>query len=242
MAAVISALLIHGHQSSSASWWRVAKELRAQGWRVITPDLPGHGQGPRLPLSRASVDALVDALVGSLQPSPAHRFDVVVGHSLGAVIGLQLAARGIVVPEVLVLEEPPVPLNSEERQLKVRDLRARVAQARAGDPGEAVRLQLSLHPRWEWRDAQVVIGNRRLLDLDFCEELVRCADWDLAELASRCPAPIDLILARGSRPEPEPPPQLGAVKPRRFARMGSEHNVHRSQPSEWCDFVRAAAS
>ncbi len=237
-----SALLIHGHQSSSASWWRVAGELRTQGWRVLTPDLAGHGRGPRLPLSRASVDALVDALAAALRPSPDHRFDVVVGHSLGAVVGLQLAARSIVVPEVLVLEEPPPPLSPEERQLKVRDLRARVAQARAGDLGSAVRLQLSINPGWEWRDAQVVIRNRRQLDLGFCEELVRCAAWDLAELAGRCPAPIDLILARGSRPEPEPPPRLGAVTPRRFARLGSEHNVHRSQPSGWCEFVRAAVS
>ncbi len=36
-------LLVHGLTASAAIWWRVGPALAAAGWRVVAPDLPGHG-------------------------------------------------------------------------------------------------------------------------------------------------------------------------------------------------------
>lgn len=77
------ALLLHGMGSSSRTWHAVGPRLAARGYRVIAVDLPGHGHSPRSP--QASVETFVDAVLGTVPPSPA----LTVGHSMG---GLILAA------------------------------------------------------------------------------------------------------------------------------------------------------
>jgi pimeloyl-ACP methyl ester carboxylesterase len=52
-------------------------------------DLAGHGDGPRLPAEHGDLTALVDAVVPRLPAG----LTVLVGHSLGAVVALAVAAR-----------------------------------------------------------------------------------------------------------------------------------------------------
>ena len=40
-------LLLHGLQSSGATWWRIASALAEAGADVTAPDLRGHGASPR---------------------------------------------------------------------------------------------------------------------------------------------------------------------------------------------------
>lgn len=81
-------LLIHGTGASTHSW-RDLMPLLAQDYRVIAMDLPGHGftrpnfrQRVTLPLMAGSIAALLD----SLDAVPA----LIVGHSAGAAIGMQI--------------------------------------------------------------------------------------------------------------------------------------------------------
>ena len=37
-------LLLHGITSLAATWWRVGPAIAAAGFRVVAPDLPGHGE------------------------------------------------------------------------------------------------------------------------------------------------------------------------------------------------------
>ena len=66
-------------------------------------DLAGHGDGPRLPAENGDLTTLVDAVVPRLPAG----LTVLVGHSLGAVVALAVAAREPAVARGLVLEEPP---------------------------------------------------------------------------------------------------------------------------------------
>ncbi|MFI5916229.1 alpha/beta fold hydrolase [Dactylosporangium sp. NPDC051541] len=80
-------LLLHGLGATGAVWagWEPALRDRWPGrWRA--PDLPGHGKAAGL--SEYSFEGLADALVPLVEPGT-----VVMGHSLGGVVGLALAAR-----------------------------------------------------------------------------------------------------------------------------------------------------
>ena len=82
-------LLLHGTGASLHSFRRTLPGL-AQHYRVITPDLPGHGASATGFTGRLSLDAmaqdlwtLLDTL--SIQPT------AIIGHSAGAAIGLRMA-------------------------------------------------------------------------------------------------------------------------------------------------------
>lgn len=93
-----TALLIHGITGSRRYWWPHVRELAGR-YRLLVPDLPGFGRSPK-PFVDYTMDFFVEALDGFLDQQlgklgeaettgPIH----VIGHSLGAMIGLELAAR-----------------------------------------------------------------------------------------------------------------------------------------------------
>lgn len=81
-------LLLHGFLSGKAAWRRTRVEL-APDVDTIAPDLPGYGSA-RDPAEAYSLDWIVDNLDPILAAnSPTH----VVGHSMGGIVALALAAR-----------------------------------------------------------------------------------------------------------------------------------------------------
>jgi len=81
-------VLLHGLGATGDVWdgWR---PLLAERWpgRWLAPDLPGHGDSP--PLAAYTFDGFAAAVAGIVQPSDRA---VVLGHSLGGVVGLALAS------------------------------------------------------------------------------------------------------------------------------------------------------
>src|SRR5262245_47607943 len=81
-------LLLHGLGATGDVWnrWR---PLLAKRWpgRWLAPDLPGHGGSP--PLATYTFDGFAGAVADLVQTSARI---VVLGHSLGGVIGLALAS------------------------------------------------------------------------------------------------------------------------------------------------------
>jgi 2-succinyl-6-hydroxy-2,4-cyclohexadiene-1-carboxylate synthase len=97
-------VLLHGFTGSGASW---ADHLEALAtlYRVIVPDLPGHGGSTEVDPARMSVERMADDLSLILNRLDAWPADVL-GYSLGARIALRLA---IAHPEAvgrLILESP----------------------------------------------------------------------------------------------------------------------------------------
>lgn len=91
-------LLVHGTGASAHSWSGMLPEL-AQAHEVIAVDLPGHGRsGPSPAPSLPAVAAGLGALLAALEFEPR----VVVGHSAGAAISLQMVAAGVLAPDVVV--------------------------------------------------------------------------------------------------------------------------------------------
>ncbi|MFG2104673.1 alpha/beta fold hydrolase [Micromonospora echinaurantiaca] len=94
-------LLLHGMGATGEVWlpWAPLLERRWAG-RWLAPDLAGHGWSP--PLPQYSFAGLAGQVAGGLKPGDRL---VVLGHSLGGVVGLALAARtaGLTVDAVVGL-------------------------------------------------------------------------------------------------------------------------------------------
>lgn len=87
-------VLVHGLSHRQHAWNPVLAGL-ARHRRVVTVDLPGHGDSPPLPAGVDPVVAMVDAVDGVLDRlAPDEARAHVAGNSLGGLVALQLAARG----------------------------------------------------------------------------------------------------------------------------------------------------
>jgi pimeloyl-ACP methyl ester carboxylesterase len=83
-------VFIHGAQHDHSVWVLQSRYLAHHGCSVLAVDLPGHmrSEGPAL----ASVEAMADRLRDGLAASGATRL-LLVGHSMGSLIALELAKR-----------------------------------------------------------------------------------------------------------------------------------------------------
>ena len=82
------AVLVHGVTSSSRTWWRVGPALAGRGFGVLAVDLRGHGASPR---AAAGLD--VADLADDVAETVGGPVDLLVGHSLGALVALELVGR-----------------------------------------------------------------------------------------------------------------------------------------------------
>jgi pimeloyl-ACP methyl ester carboxylesterase len=92
-------LLLHG-LGATGDVWQEWRPLLARRWpgRWLAPDLPGHGGSP--PLSSYTFESLAAAVAGTVGTAAP---TVVLGHSLGGVVGLALASGGFPVPVQAVI-------------------------------------------------------------------------------------------------------------------------------------------
>ncbi|MBE9045458.1 alpha/beta fold hydrolase [Pleurocapsales cyanobacterium LEGE 10410] len=107
-------LCLHGILEQGAAWSEVAIRLAQKGYRVIAPDLRGHGRSDRVGKggSYNLIDFLgdIDAIVENL----AGKAFILVGHSLGSVLGAVFATIRPQRIKNIVLVETILPTASEE--------------------------------------------------------------------------------------------------------------------------------
>ncbi|MEO1297773.1 MAG: alpha/beta fold hydrolase, partial [Cyanobacteria bacterium J06636_16] len=107
-------LCLHGVLNQGAIWDAIAPPLVQQGYRIIAPDLRGHGKsahvGPEGNYQLLDHLGDVDALIQQLGLVACH----VVGHSMGAVIAASLASARPRHTRSLTLVEPVVPGDEME--------------------------------------------------------------------------------------------------------------------------------
>lgn len=84
------AVLIHGAGLDHTTWALQSRWLAFRGWNVLAVDLPGHGASAGAPLT--SIRASAEWLVALLDVAGAAHA-ALIGHSMGALIALEMAAR-----------------------------------------------------------------------------------------------------------------------------------------------------
>jgi magnesium chelatase accessory protein len=246
-------LLLHGTAAATHSW-RDVLPLLARDFRVIAPDLPGHGFTQAPPPARLSLPGMAGAvaeLLRTIEASP----QVVVGHSAGAAIALRLALDQRIAPrEIVSFNGALLPLGERHAAFFTRAARMLVG--------------LPFVPSlMAWRASNRAVAERLLTDtgsriaprgVDLYARLFRhsghlaaalgmMARWDLAPLLRDLPrlAPR-LTLVVGSDDRAVPPAQAERIRQRLpAARLivmrGLGHLAHEEQPAEAARLIREAA-
>jgi pimeloyl-ACP methyl ester carboxylesterase len=195
------AVLVHGVTSSSRTWWRVGPALAERGFRVLAVDLRGHGASPRPVAGLAAADLAADVAetvadaAGASGPDPAPPpVALLVGHSLGALVALELVAARPGFARRLLLEDPPGPSSVDWAGLAAS---MEADSRRAVDDPRALRRDLQAeNPAWPPGEAE-----RRVADLADCNAPALAAvlrpgvPFDLAGLLAAARLPVLLLLA-----------------------------------------------
>lgn len=177
-------LFLHAGGESRSVWAPIAGAVCAQGWRTVAVDLRGHGDSGRASSYRLD-DFILDVVRvhGELCAQPL----VIVGSSIGGVLGLLVAGEGHAPVAALVLLDTP----TRPRPAAALDERNRLAAARSrGAP--------ALGPV----DPALLFGT-------FVEEIV--ADLDRWPRAAR-QLHIPVMLVAGERSAVVGPRELDAMK------------------------------
>jgi pimeloyl-ACP methyl ester carboxylesterase len=81
-------VLLHGITSSAATLWRIGADLAATGYRVVVPDMPGHGESAVSPAH--DIDAIAHVIDGFIAALDLQQITLI-GHSWGGATALALA-------------------------------------------------------------------------------------------------------------------------------------------------------
>lgn len=191
------AVLVHGIAGWWRTWWRVGPALAERGWRAIAVDQRGHGNSPRIEgvanvtSWAADLSTTVDALgIGPL--------DLLLGHSLGAFVSMELVRSRPAIARRVVLEDPPGQIRADDFAWQATFERE-VLTARA-DPEAEVRRELAENPTWLTDDARFDVEGRALCDVDrILASLRMSTDGTAVELAPLLDVPALYLLADEAR-------------------------------------------
>jgi pimeloyl-ACP methyl ester carboxylesterase len=233
--------LLHGVMALAETWWRIGPALATRGWRASAVDLPGHAGDLRD--GALDLDALVDGVAARLDGP----VDLLVGHSLGAIVALGLLARAPGAARAVVLEEPPGPAAIDRGALAA--VIAHDAVAVRSDPGSLVARERDANPRWDSGDVERSVRGIEEADSDaIVAALNGSLRWDLAALLATVDVPA-LVLAApdaAGRFPLDPGSALRgadreavrvALAPERFVVLEGGHCLHRDDAQRWVEVV-----
>ncbi len=196
-------------------------------------DLAGHG-GRSIGAVR-SVAALAEDVVAQ---NP-HGQTLVVGHSLGAIVALELVAAMPTYARGLLLEDPPALSARRDAGDIAGDIAREVKRARA-DPHSAIEAMLAGHPSWTRRDARSMLEGRLMTDPQVAQLSPSDLTWNLPALVAASPVPVSLVATNGRESallDPDRGELLRLLPPERVTEIPGSHHVHLDDPASWVEAV-----
>lgn len=148
-----TAVLIHGMMSDHRAWHRVGADLAAEGFRVVTVDLAGHGASPRA--RRYSPRRWADDVIETLGETLEGPLDLLMGHSLGALVASLVAER--FAPRAAIYVDPAFAFPRGLRGIVIKTTFTLA-------PRPSAWVLRRLNPRWTPDDIALELATLRVWD------------------------------------------------------------------------------
>ena len=103
-----SIVLLHGIASSGDAWKPLARQMEGGPYRLFAPDLLGFGQSPKPGGASYDVETHMQAVMAALRRAGVRPPYTLVGHSMGCLVAVHLAARHPRLVDRVILFEPPL--------------------------------------------------------------------------------------------------------------------------------------
>lgn len=241
-------LLVHGTGGATHSW-RDLMPMLAADFRVIAPDLPGHGFTSAAPNARMALPAMARSLA-DLCEALSFRPLIAVGHSAGAAILIRAALDGLMAPKVIVgLNAALLPFQGVAQHLfpsiaRLLVLNPIVPRVFSWTSDEAAVRRL-IENTGSQIDKAGLSQYRRLIAVPghAAAALAMMARWELEPLVADLPrlaARLDLVVGLGDRAVP--PDNAETIRRRRPAtqvvalpRLG--HLAHEEDPAAVAEII-----
>ena len=248
------ALLLHGTGASTHSWAALAP-LLARQFKVIAPDMPGHGFTSAPAASQMSLPAMARhhaELLSVLDERPV----LAIGHSAGAAILMQMVLDGTLAPDLLVsLNGALMPFGGFARHIfppiaRVLMLNPMVPRAFAGRAADRDRVERLIKGTGSDIDARSLDRYQMLFTkpAHVFGALSMMANWDLDPLRrgmARISVPTVLVTADNDL-SVRPSTAISAADLLPNAKLvflrGLGHLAHEEDPERIAEVILAAAT
>ncbi|MGO4518301.1 alpha/beta fold hydrolase [Terriglobus sp. 2YAB30_2] len=141
------ALLIHGLFADHQNWYRVGPAIADRGYRVLAPDLRGHGASPRGPYSP-------ELWAADLVESLPQNAELAIGHSLAG-MALALAVKPLNAARAIYVD-PTWKMTAQQH--------ASFSATWRGQLGWSDEQWRSANPRWASGDIEARLGSMKRFD------------------------------------------------------------------------------
>lgn len=230
-AASKTAVVLHGITANGGAFARPARIMAQRGWRVLAPELRGHGESPRGD-GDFSTAALLQDLARAVPTSP----DLLIGHSFGGYLAQRGVLDRVFRPRALALEDPVSHFADKQTPAEM------LAWDKANLP-RSIEGLLALNPLWSRLDAAWKLVSLEQIDFaDATAAFSGNAPWDLRPDAAKIAAmqPTVWILPEVSRfvPSEDQARLVGDVGETCVSIVpGVGHSIHRDAVELFVDTV-----
>ncbi|MEC9316314.1 MAG: alpha/beta hydrolase [Actinomycetota bacterium] len=194
-------VLLHGAGMDRTVWSQQTRYLAHHGFAAMAVDLPGHGEsgGEPLPSIAEMADWVAEAIT-EIGLGPAH----LVGHSMGSLISLEVAARHPEAVERIVLLGAAAAMPVHPDLLGAAERNEVLAPQLITSWGHGTRAHIAGNPTpglWMRSGCQALL--ERANDGVIFNDLAACNAYEAGDVAARIACPITVVV--GSEDKMTPP-------------------------------------
>lgn len=234
-------MLLHGFTDDGACWVGAAPLFTGLGYRVIAPDARGHGRTSLLADDLFTADARVEDTLGLISALGIEGA-LFVGHSMGAITAMQLAARHASLVRAVILIDPPLgDIVMDERRRGENPFEAWIAEIASMETSALADLCRRESPAWASAEVDAWVASKQVVDQGLFrrEQSGRERSW--RDTLNAIDVPVLLIAGdpgSGSIVDEGAGRWLAEHPEIRFVRVsGAGHSVHRDAADEFAAVV-----